>query len=64
MKDIKYAPTGENRPPKSGEWFQGYNGIPKQANFDFAIQSFPILKMEVEIKEEAPPNGCTSTTVL
>ena len=64
MKDVKFTPTGENRPPQIDEWFRGYNGQPVQATINFTTQNFLILKMEVMEVEEVPPkDGCTAKTI-
>jgi hypothetical protein len=50
MKDIKivYIPTGEVRPPKTGEWFKNDRNCFEQAMFDFNSIKLPIYTMEVE----------------
>ena len=50
---IRYEPTGEVRPPRAGEWFQGYDGAIDQAQFDFSCQEFPIFEM---VLAPAPPD--------
>ena len=45
---LRYEETGEVRPPSRGEWFRGVSGVPQQAQFDFRVQSFPILREVVE----------------
>lgn len=48
---LRYEQTGEFRPPRCGEWFETRPGVEERARFDFAQQSFPILRM---IFEPAP----------
>lgn len=61
---IRWELTGENRPPQTGEWFQGERG-PVQAMFDFTEQSFPILTMTFKKEKEKEMNatngGCVVT---
>jgi 2-keto-3-deoxy-6-phosphogluconate aldolase len=66
MKNLNmlFEETGEDRPPRAGEWFRGIGGFEVQARCDFTVQSFPILRMRL-IELSAPDQcigcGCTET---
>lgn len=52
IKEIRFMVTGEVRKPKMGDWFLNTRNLPICAAQDFNTTSFPILKMEVVLREE------------
>ncbi len=52
IKEIRFMVTGEVRKPKMGDWFLNTKNLPICAAQDFNTTSFPILKMEVLLREE------------
>lgn len=52
IKEIRFMVTGEIRKPKMGEWFLNTRNLPICAAQDFNTTNFPILKMEVVLREE------------
>jgi len=52
IKEIRFMVTGEIRKPKMGEWFLNTRNLPICAAQDFNTTTFPILKMEVVLREE------------
>lgn len=52
VKEIRFMVTGEVRKPKMGDWFLNTKNFPICAAQDFNTTSFPILKMEVVLREE------------
>lgn len=41
---MRFEETGQERPPRKGEWYMGMCGIPALAPKDFAIRCLPILR--------------------
>ncbi len=56
MKNFKivYLPTGEIRPPRTGEWFKNDRNCFEQAMFDFHAIELSIYTMEVEEIKDQP----------
>jgi hypothetical protein len=52
IKEIRFMVTGEVRKPKMGDWFLNTKNLPIRAAQDFNTTTFPILKMEVVLREE------------
>jgi hypothetical protein len=52
IKEIRFMVTGEIRKPKMGEWFLNTRNLPICAAQNFNTTNFPILKMEVVLREE------------
>ncbi len=52
IKEIRFMVTGEIRRPKMGEWFLNTRNLPICAAQDFSTTTFPILRMEVVLREE------------
>ncbi len=53
IKEIRFLPTGEVRPPKIGDWFLGAFNRPICASQNFLTTKFHILRMVVVEEEEA-----------
>lgn len=41
---MRFEETGQDRPPRRGEWYMGMLGAPALAPKDFAMRCLPILK--------------------
>ena len=54
IKEIRFLPTGEVRPPRIGDWFLGALGRPICAAQNFLTTRFHILRMVVIEEEETP----------
>ena len=52
IKEIRFLPTGEVRPPRIGDWFLGALGRPICAAQNFLTTRFQILRMVVIEEEE------------
>jgi len=57
--EMRFEETGEERPPRRGEWYMGMLGAPALAPRDFYIRHLPILRRvddgpreELEIERE------------
>lgn len=41
---MRFEETGQERPPRRGEWYMGMLGAPALAPKDFAMRCLPILR--------------------